>query len=381
MKRFIPNIKYFLFAIILVSLFIPMLQQISPQTEEVPLMGKVVPAKDVEFSWDLWYSGRYQKMKGDYLKENFGYRTDFVRLYNEVQYSIYGKFSAPNIYEGKNNYLFRFYHHDYNFQFNFKGLNYYLDKKNKLEAITKKLEEQGVTLIFAINPGKHAFHRDQLPERNRKGINSDSTNYKCFQTAFTGSDVNWIDMNEYFEKRRNSLDYPLYAKGGIHWTRMGCFEGMREIMKFASDVKGADYPVIQWTDPRVFTWIIDTDITNTINLLRNWNEHEDIKFADLIPPNDSLEKPNVLIVSDSYFDAPYWSRVPETYFTDEYKYWYYNKMSFDSKYGGTQINKKDIVSETKDRDVIVIMSTVMNLENVGWGFIEDVYNAEFPEKE
>jgi len=358
-------------------MFIPLFQQLIPQTEEVPLMGKVVPAPDIEFTWEAWFKGEYQKVKGDYLKENFGYRSGFVRLYNEVQYTMYGNFSAPNIYEGKDNYLYRFYQYDYNFTSNFKGLNYYLGKKDKLESITKKLEEQGVTLIFAISPGKHSYHRAHLPERNKKGMYSDSTNYKCLRTALKGSDVNWIDLNDYFDKRRDSLDYPLYAKGGIHWTRMGCFEGMREIMNYASDVRKVEFAPITWTEPKVFTWIIDTDITNTINLVRDWNEHEDIMFADLVSPNDSIKKPNVLVVSDSYFDAPYWSRVPEKYFSEKYNYWYYNKTSFDSKYASSLVNKKETVSQTKDRDVIIIMSTVMNLENLGWGFIEDVYNAEY----
>ncbi len=376
--KFLPNIKYFLFATIMVGLFIPLMQQISPQSEVPPLKGAIVYAEDIEFSWDDWYSGEYQLNKGTFLNENFGYRADFVRINNDVNYTIFGIFAAPNVYEGKNGHLFRFHQKNFNFETNFKGASYYNEQSKKLEAITKKLEEQGVTLILSISPAKYTYHRHDLPDKFQKGMYSDSTNYKCLRNALKDKQVNWIDLNAYFEKQRDKLTYPLYAKGGVHWTRVGAYEGMRELLKYAEKVSGKEMPEVRTKNWRKFEWKIDRDISNTINLSEPWPEPIQLMYADVIPADSTVERPNVLVVSDSYFDVISWSGVPQGYFSDDYNYWYYNKKSFDNKHNKTDVDKSKIVEETKDRDVIVIMTTLLNLPNLSWGFIDEVYNAEYP---
>ncbi|GAB5417330.1 MAG: sugar O-acetyltransferase [Crocinitomicaceae bacterium] len=355
-----------------------MMQKISPQSEVPPLKGAIVYAEDIEFSWDNWYSGEYQLNKGKFLNENFGYRADFVRMNNDVNYALFGIFAAPNVYEGENGHLFRFHQEDFNFETNFKGASYFNEQCSKLEVITRKLEEQGVTLILSISPAKYTYHRHDLPGKFKKGMYSDSTNYKCLRNALSDKKVNWIDLNDYFEKHRNDLTYPLYAKGGVHWTRVGAYEGMGELLKYAEKVSGRDMPEVRTKNWRKFEWKIDRDISNTINLSEPWPEPNQLMYADVIPADSSVERPNVLIVSDSYFDVVAWSGVPQGYFSDDYNYWYYNKKSFDNKHNKTDVDKSKIVEETKDRDVIVIMTTLLNLPNLSWGFIDEVYNADYP---
>lgn len=366
-------LKHLFATCLLLLVFTPILQSVFKLYEELPLKGAFVQKENIKFNLKQWNSGEYQSSKRDYLNENFGLRTNFVRLNNQVRYSLFNKLASPDIYMGKNEFFYRFTNAFHNFSSYYNGTSFYKEKVRKLEAITEELKKHGTTIIFAIPPSKSYYHYRKLPDLNQIGRTSDSSNYNCLTELLKSSKANWIDLNKYFLLKKAKLSYPLFAKGGFHWCTLGSYEGMREIMNYASKIDDGPKVNVAWNNVRPYISPVDIDISETLNLLFPPSEF-DLQIADLILPNDNTSKPNALVISDSFFDAPFWGGIGK-YFSDDFRYWYYNNTSNDLSYNQNPVDKTDTFNQTKNRDYIIIINSILNLTNMGWGIIDELYET------
>ncbi len=366
--------KTVLVGLLLCLLFLPLIQSTLNIRTVPPLKGAFTQKENTEFSIQKWNSGEYQAKKRDYLNENFGFRNDFVRLNNQVRFNLFSKLASPDIYMGKDHFFFRYSKPDYNFSSYFRGREFYKDKARKLFELQKELEKHGTTLIVAIPPSKSYYHFEHLPERNKIDRTSDSTNYDCLKKELLNSGVNWIDLNAYFLKKRHELSYPLFAKGGFHWSSLGSYEGMREIMNYASSIKNTEAPDIKWYAPKRYTHDVDVDIMESLNLMYPPDDELAMKHSHLILPNDTVNKPSALVVSDSFFDAPFWADFGR-YFSDDFRYWYYFNVANDLDFNQHPIDKTNLVNETKGRDYIILINSILNLHDFGWRFIDEMHAA------
>ena len=95
-----------------------------------------------------------------------------------------------------------------------------------------------------------------------------------------------------------------------------------------------------------------------------------IKFENVM----SKVKPNLLVVSDSY----YWGMFNfgiSTVFNKSH-FWYYNKEVYPETFSKPLFTSDiDLKKEINDHDVIIIMSTQATMTDLGWGFIEKLYQT------
>ena len=71
-----------------------------------PLEGVVASEKPVKLEFKTYLDGSYQGYLTEHAKRNTGFREFFIRNYNQVCYSCFGKFNNDNIIEGKDGELF-----------------------------------------------------------------------------------------------------------------------------------------------------------------------------------------------------------------------------------------------------------------------------------
>ena len=62
---------------------------IFPYKKLEPLKGAIEYGKDTTFSIKSWLSEDYQHVKEKYINENFAFRSTFVRLHNQLQFSLF----------------------------------------------------------------------------------------------------------------------------------------------------------------------------------------------------------------------------------------------------------------------------------------------------
>ena len=99
-------VKYGLLSAIFIVLFSPFLMELTLDRVYNSLKGDVKSPNNVEFNLDNWIEGTYQQKKEEHLNEVFGFRSVFVRLNNQIVYSLFSKAKANGVIVGKENYLY-----------------------------------------------------------------------------------------------------------------------------------------------------------------------------------------------------------------------------------------------------------------------------------
>ena len=98
--------KHILISIIALALYVPMAEMkltlFDPQTLEGGITVAERPSFEKEKYWDLSWQDGISK----YVNDNFGFRTWYVRLINQIRYSFFSHTKAPGVVIGKNGELF-----------------------------------------------------------------------------------------------------------------------------------------------------------------------------------------------------------------------------------------------------------------------------------
>ena len=85
------KIHIILFAILLTFLWLPLLQEQFDIVKINPLKGFTEKAEKPELTYKSYYEGKYQAQLEKYVSENFGFREDVIRIYNQYVWSFFNK--------------------------------------------------------------------------------------------------------------------------------------------------------------------------------------------------------------------------------------------------------------------------------------------------
>jgi len=98
--------KYILIIIIAFALFVPMTQMNLNLFGVQTLEGGISIAEKPEFKRENYWNLTWQEDFSKYVNDNFGFRTWYVRLINQIRYSFFNHTKAPGVVIGKNGELF-----------------------------------------------------------------------------------------------------------------------------------------------------------------------------------------------------------------------------------------------------------------------------------
>lgn len=374
MEKRAATIKKVLLAGILLVLLFPLIQQHLRLYKSDPLKGAIIPKEKPYFSKTGWWQGTYQEQYGDWYNENFGFRSELVRIHNQIAYSFYNEAKANSVIIGKENYL---YEESYVKAYTGKdyiGRSQISEMTGKIKQLQDSLEKRGITLVVCLAAGKASFYPEYIPDSY--GGASDSTNYKVFAQVLGEMNVNHIDYNKWFMSMKGKTEFPLYPKTGIHWSRYGSLMATDSLINYVEAKRNVDMPEIVW-EKTVFTDTLDSpdgDIGLAMNLV--WP----IKHFPMGHPvyhfEDTTGKAHVkmMTISDSFFWSMFDIGLAPSSFS-EINFYYYNNEVYPTD--GTPWHYADIESEMKyaeQTDVIVLMATESNLFSFGWGFINNAFD-------
>jgi hypothetical protein len=357
----------------LLFLFVPMVQGYFHFIEEKPLKGAFAKSKDTTINAEAWFEGTYQKLKEVHLNENFGFRTDYVRLNNQIDYSFFDKSNAENVIVGRGGFLYAGDYINAYFGNNFIGKQNLEERFKKLKAIQDLFSSQGILLEVVFAPGKATFYPEFIPTAwitEKKLSNYDYASELCKKLG-----VNFLDFNSWFLKQKDITPYDLFPKTGIHWSNYGsliAMDSLKNHIEKNADINMRDFVIdnIGFTDSLISP---DNDLGETMNLLR------DIKALPMPYANyhwlddNSKVKPKALFIGDSYFWNIYYQGLTNNFFTD-CKFWYYNETVYPEDSPERLVKRLNIAEELKKQQVIVLIATECNIHDIGWGFIENVYD-------
>jgi hypothetical protein len=349
----------------------PIIQKIGNIVEIDKLNGAIIQLEKPVFSFKNWFSGEYQEKKEKYVNENFGFRNLFVRLNNQIYFDFFNKAKANGVIIGKQNYLYEENYIKAFYGTDFIGKDSIRERMEKFKYVQDTLQKLNKNLLLIFAAGKGTFYSEYIP--NKYKVKKRNTNYDYHLKIAKKLGISYIDFNQYFLKNKYKSKYPLYPKYGIHWSIYGMCLAADSIIKHIEKDRKIDMNSIYWEKVELeVPKNEDYDIAGGMNLLFNLKSfkmgYPQIKFEK----DTSKIKPNLLVVSDSYYWGMFNFGISSVF--NESHFWYYNKEIYPDTYSKPLTTDQiDLRKEINKHDVIIVMSTQATMTDLGWGFIEKAY--------
>lgn len=344
-----------------------------------PLQGGIITVPKPKFNFDNWLSGNYQDSLMTYFEQNLDLHVPLIRLHNQIAFSAFRETNLTKCESGKNQVLFDIDYIKSYLGRNFIGEDAVINKAKKLAYIQAELKKRNIDLLYVIAPGKPYYSPDLLPSKYDLAKKT-RTNYDAFAEQFEKQKINYIDFVKYFQKLKSKTKYPLFTRCGVHWSGYGITVAADTLFRTMEKLRNIDLIDFyanggeETFEPRS----TDADIGDAMSLVYKIPSFK-MYYPNIVFKGETNKvKPNVLIVGDSYVWGflRFYKYMPKL-FNDKSVFWYYNREVF----GTAQIDIKpysvselNLEEQLRNRDYVLIVFTETNLDNCGFGFIDQAYD-------
>lgn len=360
-----------LYGFVLAILLVPLAQGTFDFFDEPKLVGIEEESMEPSFTLENWFNGTYQDSSIKYSAQSFGFRTWFVRLNNQIAYSLYNESRANNVTIGIDGYLTDKIHTDayIGADYTSESAKLLKERLRKLKYLQQRWQDKNILLVLTVQSGKGYYYPEKIlgqPSEGRKTL------YKLFQQESRKQGLNFMDLSNWLRTEGKDSGLPLYNRSGIHWTAAGAWLAGDTLVGYIShklnnSLAKIEVASVEWTYKPRFSE--ETDVFDGMNLLVEAPREKYAYPKMRIVPGTI--KPKLLTIGDSYFfqlaNAPYFSST----FEDIHFSFYYRDLQ--TSQGTKDIQTLDLLREIESRDVILISSCDANLGQFGWEFIEAAY--------
>lgn len=371
--------KNILFGILLIGLCFPLIQQLTKFAYVRELKGDVEVAQEAKLTSANWFSGKYQDSTSKYINDNFGFRNDFIRINNERHYLMYNQAKANGVVIGKESYLYELGYIKAAMGLDFVGLDSVKINVDKLKYVSDTLQALGKEIIVVFAPGKGSYFPEFITDVWTKQKKK-QTNVKAYTSECKSRGINYIDLNSWFINAKDTTTYPLYGKGGIHWSKYGEYIVMDTMLNYLENHLKVDLPNLVLREINMDSnnkWG-DNDIEEGMNLYSRMPSYP-MAYPDYHFDKENRAKYDSvtsIVVGDSY----YWGLFNKNLSSDCFvngEFWYYNELVYSIETNGLpqQRAEIDLLKKVEANDLIIILSTDANLDDFGFGVIEELYKA------
>lgn len=373
------EVKITLFFVFCLVLAIPFIFSFTGLNRKINLKGTVELADKPVLQTENWLSGNFQAEYEKYINDNIGFRPVFVRIRNQVLFSLFNELSAVYVIKGKDNYL---YETNYIKAYNgtdFIGVDSIYYKSLQIKKLQDSLQQYGTDLIICLAAGKGSFYPEYFPDEYKLPL-TDSTNQKFYVKAFEELGVNFVDFNKWFVEMKDTSRCCLYPKYGIHWSEHGMLLATDSLISYVENLHGVDLPDIKPSNYKVTRDLNNTDydVADGLNLLFK------LPADPMCYPEVNWESPagkdstKVVVIADSF----YWSMYGTGVWHQSFRpggFWYYNRLVYPESFE-QQLEVKDLNlrQAIKNTDVFIVMVTEANLPKFPWGFVKNTLAAFSP---
>jgi hypothetical protein len=370
-KIFIVAANLFIIMLVLQTHLKPVKDMILSGAEQKAEIRKPSPSDLVK--------GKFQNSVEQWLKQNIGFRGFFVKLDNQINYSLFNEFSRNHprkIILGKNKYLFEEPYVDGYNRKNLVPVQELEAKTSSLRQLQDQLLKRNVNMLLVITPSKATLYPEYIPERYIVRDNlSRQDNYEAMLPILKRYGVNFIDGRQIFlDLKRRSVPL-LFTSSGSHWSLYGGYLFTEKLIERIERLLGKRLVHIKCRKivPSREPIELDKDIARLGNILFTRTLFTEYLYPETYPdaPAGSY-RPHILMVGTSFC----WNIIPylessRVYSRFDFYYYFNTDFSFPGKIQ-TPIDR-DHVNWERDvftRDIILIEINEIALSEMGFGFIE-----------
>lgn len=332
------------------------------------LKGSYTLPSDINFDFKNWFDGTYSEKKGEFLSYCFGFRPDFVRIYNQLKFWTFKTTLCERMVIGKKNYLYEQYYIDEYFGSNYIGEEKIKQNVHDLKELQDTLAARGIFPYTVFAPGKGSFYPEFIPESEVKQMQQ-HTNYASYISACKKSKINFLDFRAWFLAMKDTSHYRLFPRGGVHWSLYGDYLAFDSIVHYIETKTGKDLPDLKLDSVQLSTQPKnrDNDAGDGLNLITQLYDQDTLAFPCFSVNWKNHDQMASLAITDSYYS--YTSCCTGQSVFQEVDFWYYF-YDYSSYRGHPKATIENLKNDLCKYQVVCLMSTDANLSNLGWGFIQ-----------
>lgn len=183
-------------------------------------------------------NGTYQSAKQLLFSTNFPLRNVYIKLHNQLIYSIFHQSPNDNIVIGNNNNLFeKHYINDY---FHTTGDKYIEINQlvQDLQFVQQELTERNKKVVVIITPSKADFFANDIPNKYRLLKSDKKRNYDILLDNFVKYNINYFDSFSYLQSIKNSFEVPFFQRTGTHWNYVAAAISAEKLCNYLDDIYG-----------------------------------------------------------------------------------------------------------------------------------------------
>lgn len=338
----------------------------------------------VELSFKTYYDGSYQDYLTEHAKRNTGFREFFIRNYNQVAYSCFNKITNKNIVKGHDQELYLKMYLNEATGVTFKQHFADVDeakaeaRKNVEETLRliDTLHQHGKAFLFVFAPTKPAVYPDKLPSYYKNHL-TDFSLEEYYIQLFKENHIPHIDFYHNFQDIRDTFPYPLYPRTGTHWSEATIPYVADSVLKKLAEITGYNLPSVHYIDDNLSTdySVQDGELEASMNLLFPLNKPAIPRPVFELTDTVGTDKPNLLVVADSYFTQLRNSTFIEAF--DAWEFWVYNRdvQSSNPQHQWKQLDQLlDADEVLNNADIVMAVFTAPMYYTYMFGFPQTAQN-------
>lgn len=320
-----------------------------------------------------------EEMIGDFFankeklaNQSFGLRPLYLKLRNQIDFSLFNKANAKSVILGKDGYLFEERYIEAYYGRDFIGQDSIDERVAKLRFVQDELAKLGKLVFVVLAPSKGSFYPEKIPQEYHS--KKTTTNYEGYLKAFKAKGINYIDFSAHFLAQKETSKHVLYPKTGIHWSQYGMYYATDSMLNYVESKMNIDLPdvVIEDREPIDDVRFKDNDIETGLNLFFKL-DHPKMTYPKFSFTNpEGKDRPRILTISDSFYWQMYNLGISNNVFK-EGQFWFYNQTVHpDSDLGNGYVftHQRNLYNELRKTDIVMLMATEANLYKFCYDFIE-----------
>ncbi|UPT65736.1 MAG: hypothetical protein M0D57_14575 [Sphingobacteriales bacterium JAD_PAG50586_3] len=331
-----------------------------------------------ELTWEEFYGSWFQDKYAEYLRTNFALRSKFILMYNQLDYSLYNKLHAPGTVIGKEDEFFEIGRIKPLYGEDFVSMPNIQSKIDMLRFVADTLAKQGKPLVILLAGDKPRVMHKYLPDKYQKNW-ADTSNFSIYTSILSKEkNIRYIDFESYSMRVADTSKVPIYPKYSLHWSTYTMYlaiDSLRKVVDQQVKNKTSAIPVLKGFEKDVNARYLEYEMINILNLYFPYTKTENIYPKIEYKQPIGTKKPFIIQIGDSFgellLEPGYYTSV----FNDSSLVFRYNAI-VKSRTGlhNSNVNDIDYWSYINKADAIVIVTSELNLDNFGMGFIEKAYN-------
>ena len=348
------------------------------------LDGYVSVPQKVELNFKTYCNGSYMDYLSKAAKFNGGFREFFIRAYNQMQYSVFGKSTNNNVIKGKDGEYYLKMYVDEVIGETAKDFFGSIDaaKQNAVESVEKmkvlidSLKRNGTKVLFVSAPSKTALYPEFLPDY----VSEDTIPF-CLQEyyaeLFAKANLEHIDFLAYFKKMKTTENRRIYTQFGTHWADYMVPFIADSVLRKIEVLTGTDMPDLKIENNGMTRHYSngDKELESQMNLLFPISKpalpHNTFTLSDGAQKSNL----NLLVIGDSYFNQFVGSPFVSCF--ANWDFWRYNREIVSSTPGfggsvGAFTSKYKVISGS---DIVMFFFTTRSYYTSFYGFYETAMDA------